>query len=128
MVLVAGFTMITGLIILLLDNTILIGTLKALGSTNKSIRKVFQNLSAILIIKGLFWGNATALVICFLQSYFNIVKLNPEAYLMDVVPISINIFQWIAINLGALFLILLMTWGPTRIISRINPSETMRFE
>ncbi len=128
MLLVAGFTMITGLIIMVLNRTQLIGILKALGADNRSVRNIFMRLSAVLVIKGLLWGNAAALLLCLIQHNTHIIKLNPETYFMDAVPIHIHLPVWLAINVGAVVLILLIVWGPTRIIARIRPSDTMRFE
>lgn len=128
MLLVAGFTMITGLIIMVLNRTQLIGTLKALGANNRSVRNIFMRLSAVLVAKGLLWGNAIALLLCMIQRYTHIVKLDPETYFMDAVPVYIHLPVWLAINAGAVILILLIVWGPTRIIARIRPSDTMRFD
>ncbi|KGN91324.1 hypothetical protein HQ45_00695 [Porphyromonas crevioricanis] len=126
--LVAGFTMIAGLTILVLDKTSLIGILKALGATDRGLRAVFIRLSLFLILKGLFWGNAIALLVCLLQKHFQIVKLDREMYYMSHVPIEIDPLLWLAVNLGATTLIMLMLLGPSRIVGRISPGRVMHFD
>lgn len=128
MVLVAGFTMITGLIILVLDNTQLIASLMAMGATTTSIRKIFFYLSSVLIIKGVFLGNLIALALALFQRYTHLIKLDPQTYLMDAVPVSLDWFYWLIVNFGAILLILLMIWVPTRLVVQISPTETMRFK
>lgn len=128
MALVSGFTMIAGLVILVLDKVNMIAVFKAIGATNRSIRFIFIRLSTLLILRGVFYGNIIALVLCAIQKYFKVIKLNREIYFMDYAPISFNLFLWILVNIGAVIVILLMILGPSRIISRISPSKTMRFE
>lgn len=91
MVGVAGFTMISGLLIIIIERTNMIGILKALGANNFTIRKVFLWFSVFLIGKGMIWGNAIGLLFCVLQSQFHIFKLDPESYYVDSVPVSFNI-------------------------------------
>jgi len=128
MLVVAGFSMISGLIIIILERINMIGVLKSLGQSNTSIRKIFLYLSAFLIGKGLLWGNILAIGLCLIQHYFGIVKLNPEVYYLTKVPIDISIPAILIINLGALFATLAMLIGPSYLVAGISPSRTMRFD
>ncbi len=128
MVLVAGINMITALLVLILERTQMIGILKSLGSTNKSIRKVFLYNAGYLILKGLFWGNLIGLIILLLQKYFSFISLNPETYYVNTVPVYIDLGYIVLLNLGTLFLCLLMLILPTLIISKISPAESIKFE
>lgn len=128
MVLVGGFAMITGLIIIVLDKSKQIGILKALGATNRQLRQTFLQIAARLILRGIFWGNAIALVLSLAQRHFKIIKLNPANYFTDSVPIHIDLPLWIAINVGTLIVILLMVLVPASLVSRIHPAESMRMD
>ena len=128
MVLVGGFAMITGLIIIVLDKSKQIGILKALGATNRQLRQTFLQIAARLILRGIFWGNAIALVLSLTQRHFKIIKLNPANYFTDSVPIHFNLPLWIAINVGTLIVILLMVLVPASLVSRIHPAESMRMD
>ena len=128
MVLVGGFAMITGLIIIVLDKSKQIGILKALGATNRQLRQTFLQIAARLILRGIFWGNAIALVLSLAQRQFKIIKLNPANYFTDSVPIHFDLPLWIAINVGTLIVILLMVLVPASLVSRIHPAESMRMD
>jgi lipoprotein-releasing system permease protein len=128
MLLVAGFSMISGLLIIILERANMIGILKAMGESNTGIRKIFLYISAFLIGKGLLWGNIIALSICFLQKYTGILKLNPEVYYVSEVPIDLNILSLVLINLGTLVVTLLMLIGPSYLVAKISPAKTIRFE
>ena len=128
MVLVGGFAMITGLIIIVLDKSKQIGILKALGATNRQLRQTFLQIAARLILRGIFWGNAIALVLSLAQHHFKIIKLNPANYFTDSVPIHFDLPLWIAINVGTLIVILLMVLVPASLVSRIHPAESMRMD
>ena len=128
MVLVGGFAMITGLIIIVLDKSKQIGILKALGATNRQLRQTFLQIAARLILRGIFWGNAFALVLSLAQRQFKIIKLNPANYFTDSVPIHFDLPLWIAINVGTLIVILLMVLVPASLVSRIHPAESMRMD
>ena len=128
MVLVGGFAMITGLIIIVLDKSKQIGILKALGATNRQLRQTFLQIAARLILRGIFWGNAIALVLSLAQRHFKIIKLNPANYFTDSVPIHFNLPLWVAINVGTLIVILLMVLVPASLVSRIHPAESMRMD
>lgn len=128
MVLVGGFAMITGLIIIVLDKSKQIGILKALGATNRQLRQTFLQIAARLILRGIFWGNAIALVLSLAQHHFKIIKLNPANYFTDSVPIHFDLPLWVAINVGTLVVILLMVLVPASLVSRIHPAESMRMD
>lgn len=125
---VAGFTMISGLLIIILERTNMIGILKALGETNTSIRKIFLYISFFLIGKGMVWGNVVGLLICFVQSYFGIVKLDSSIYYLDAVPIDVNLFSLVLLNIGTLVASMLMMLVPSYLITRIDPVKSIRFE
>ena len=128
MLVVAGFSMISGLLIIILEKANMVGTLKALGQNNTSIRKVFLYLSVFLIGKGLLWGNIVALSLCFIQHCFGIVKLNPEVYYITKVPIDISILAILVINLCTFIVTLVMLIGPSYFVAKISPAKTIRFE
>jgi lipoprotein-releasing system permease protein len=128
MVLVAGFNMISALLVLMLERSRMIGTLKALGSSDKSIRKIFLYLSGFLISRGLFWGNLLGILILLLQKYFQPIKLDASSYYMDYVPVNISLFHIVSLNAGAMVITLLMMLIPGIFISRIAPDQTLRFD
>ena len=128
MLVVAGFNMVSGLLILILDRTNMIGTLKALGSRNLSIRKIFLYQSLFMIVKGLIWGNIIGISICLIQQYFGIIELDQSSYYLSTVPINLNILSIAGLNLGTALVIILMLIVPSMIISRISPSLAIRFE
>ena len=128
MLIVPGFTTISGLLIIILERTNMIGILKALGQNNTSIRKIFLNISFFLISKGLFWGNVIGLSCCFIQKHFGIIKLNPQDYYASVVPIEINFWHILLLNIGTLIISMLILIGPSYMVSKISPAKTIRFE
>ena len=125
---VAGFTMISGLLIIILDRTNMIGVLKALGADNMSIRKIFLTFSAFLIGKGMLWGNIVGISLCLIQSVFEPIKLNPADYYVSTVPLDFNLGALLLLNIGTFFVSLLMLIGPSYLISRIHPARSIRFE
>lgn len=127
MILVASINMITALLVLILERIPLIGILKALGSTNWSIRKVFLYNAGYLILKGLFWGNVIGLTILLSQKYFGFITLDPESYYVSEVPVSIDIFSILLLNIGTLILCFLMLIIPSVIITKIQPSKSIKF-
>jgi lipoprotein-releasing system permease protein len=128
MILVSGFTMISGLLIIILERTGMIGILKALGHDNYNIRKVFLYVSLFLIVKGMIWGNIIGLSFCLLQSRFHWLKLNPETYYIDSVPIDLNWPVVALINIGSFAVSMLMMIAPSYIITKIDPSKSIKFE
>lgn len=124
---VAGFNMVSGLLILILERTNMIGILKAIGTKNWSIRKIFLYQSGLLISKGLLWGNIIGITICILQSKLQIFRLDPESYYIDAVPINLKLWHILALNSGTLIITVLMLIIPSYIISRLSPEKTLRF-
>ncbi len=127
MVLVAAITMISTLLILILERTNMIGVLKALGSKNWSVRKIFLYNAMYIIGKGLLWGNVFGVAICLLQKYFGIMKLPQESYYVSVVPINIDIMSIVILNIGTLLLCTLMLIIPSYIVTRITPAKAIRY-
>lgn len=125
---VAGFTMISGLLILILERTNMIGILKALGAPDITIRRIFLYFSAFLILKGLFWGNLIGISLCLAQKYGGIVHLDPKTYYVEVVPVLIDVPLLLLLNLFTLLVSVLMLVGPSLLISRIKPVKAIRFE
>lgn len=125
---VGAINMITALFILILEQSQLIGTLKALGSQNWHIRKVFIYHSLYLILRGMFWGNLIGLTICWIQKQFQILELDKSTYYMSYVPIDINIAHILALNIGTFIVCWLMLIIPSYLISKINPIKAIRFE
>ena len=125
---VAGFTMISGLLIIILDRTNMIGVLKALGANNTAIRKIFLTFSAFLIGKGMFWGNIAGLSLCLIQYLFEPIKLNPADYYVSTVPLEMNIGYFLLLNICTFIISLLMLIAPSYLISRIHPARSIRFE
>ena len=128
MLVVAGFTMISGLLIIILERTNMIGILKALGEDNGSIRKIFMYVSFFLIGKGMLWGNIIGIGLCMIQSTFHILKLDPSTYYLDAVPIDLNIQSLLLLNAGTLLASMLMMLAPAQLISKIEPAKSIRFE
>ena len=127
MVIVAGFNMISGLLILILERTNMIGILKALGTNNVSVRKIFMYQSGYLTLVGLLWGNLFGLGICLLQKYLNLVPLDPSSYYLDTVPINLNLLHLFLLNLGTMLITFLFLLIPSSIIARISPDKSIRF-
>lgn len=128
MLAVSGFTMISGLLILILERTNMIGILKALGARNFRIQRVFLYISAFLILRGMLWGNIIALAICILQKVFGIIRLDPSTYYVSEMPVYLNPLYILLVNAGALLISLTMMIGPSYMIARISPSKSIRFE
>lgn len=127
MILIAGINMITALLVLILERVQMIGILKALGSTDTSIRKIFLFNASYLILKGLFWGNIIGLSIIGVQYFFKIITLNPETYYVSTMPVYISFGAILALNIGTLILCFLMLIIPSYIITKIEPSKSIKF-
>lgn len=128
MLLVAGFNIVSGLIILILEGVQLIGTLKALGADNRFVRRIFLTQAALLIGKGVLWGNIIGLGLAALQYFGHLVPLEAATYYVNTVPIA---FPWgwiIAINVLTVVLSLMVLLLPSMIISKISPARVMHFE
>jgi lipoprotein-releasing system permease protein len=128
MILISGITIISTLLILILEKTNFIGILKAMGTTTASIRRIFIYRSAGLILKGLVAGNIIGLGLAFLQDRFHIIPLDPESYYMNTVPVAINIPLIVVLNAVTLAVTLIMLLWPSSIISKISPVKAIRFE
>lgn len=128
MVMVAGFNMISGLLVLILERSTMIGILKALGSPNRNIRKVFLYLSVFLTARGMLWGNLIGVSLVLLQKWFHIIKLNPASYYVDVVPVNFSLLHILLLNIGCLLITTLMLVVPSYFVSKISPEKTIRFD
>ncbi|HOX78150.1 MAG TPA: ABC transporter permease [Bacteroidales bacterium] len=127
MILVAGITIISTLLILILERTSMIGILKALGTKDRNLRKMFIFLTGRIIAKGLFWGNLAGVGIGLLQFYFRIIPLDQESYYMAYVPVSLMLWQILLINLVTVVTCLVMVLIPGYIIGRITPVKAIRY-
>jgi lipoprotein-releasing system permease protein len=128
MLIVSGVTMISGLLIIILEHTNLIGILKSMGVRNSKIRKIFLYFASFIILKGMFWGNMIGLALCLLQKQYGFVKLDPSTYYLSQVPIELNGWYILAINIGTLIISMAMIVGPSYMIARISPAKSIKFE
>lgn len=128
MLLVAGFNMISGLLILILEKTNMIGILKALGSEDVTIRRVFLYQAAYLIGKGLFWGNLFGIGLAFIQLKTGLITLDPSSYYIKTVPINLNLLHIFLLNLGSMVAIIVMLLVPSKLISSITPVKAIRYD
>ena len=128
MIIVAGFNMITALLVLILERTKMIGILKALGSDNWSVRKIFIYNAMYLVGVGLFWGNLIGIGLLLLQQHFDLFALDPNTYYVSQVPVYLHWSYIVALNLGTLTLCFLILLIPSYIISKISPVKAIRFE
>jgi lipoprotein-releasing system permease protein len=128
MVLVAGINMITALLVLILERTQMIGILKALGSSDWTIRKIFLYNAMYLIGVGLFWGNLIGIGLLLIQKYFKLFPLNPDTYYVSEAPIYLDISYILLLNAGTFLLCFTMLLIPSFIISKISPVRAIRFE
>ena len=126
MTVVAGFNMISGLLILLFRNISTIGTLKAMGMTDRSISSVFLRVSSHLVLKGMLIGNAIALALCALQNATHVLKLNPDNYFISYVPLKVNLPLILLADALAYGVIMLLLLIPVRFISKVDPAVTVR--
>lgn len=128
MLLVAGFNIVSGLIILILDGIQLIGTLKALGADNRFVRRIFLAQAALLIGKGILWGNVLGLGLAVLQYFFHLVPLDAATYYVAYVPVAFPWGWWLLLNGGTIAVSLLILLLPSMIITKISPAKVMHFE
>ncbi len=128
MLVVAILNMITALLILILDRTKMIGTLKALGANNGFIRRVFIYNAMYIITWGIILGNVVGLGLCLIQKYFHIIKLPEDSYYVTVAPVKINLLHIAGINLATIAICTLVLLLPAMLISRISPVKAIRFE
>ena len=128
MVCVAGFTMISGLLIIILERTQMIGILKALGARNNTVRHTFLWFSVFIIGQGLFWGNVIGIGIVLLQKYTGIITLNPQTYYVSEAPMELNLPLIALINVATLLICVFVLIAPRYLISHIHPAKSMRYE
>ena len=128
MVCVAGFTMISGLLIIILERTQMIGILKALGARNKTIRHTFLWFATFIIGRGLLFGNVIGIAIVLLQQHFSIITLDPATYYVKEAPMELNIPVIVALNIATLLTSLFVLIAPSYLISFIRPAKSMRYE
>ncbi len=123
---VAAFTMISGLLIIILERTRMIGILKALGYDNGGLRRVFLYVALFLTGKGLLWGNAVGLLLCWVQSRWHLIRLDPENYYLEWVPIALRPWHVVGLNVATVVLTLLVLIGPSAIIAKISPTKAIQ--
>lgn len=128
MMVVAVINIISALLILILERTNMIGILKALGMPNWNVRKIFLYNAVYLIIKGLIWGNVIGISLCLIQQQFGILTLPEESYYVSQVPIEINVLNLFLLNVGTLFVCVLMLLIPSYVITKISPVKAIRFD
>lgn len=128
MLCVSGFSIVTGLIILILDSIQLIGTLKALGADNQFVRRIFIYQAILLIGKGMLWGNVIGLGLCVLQYFTHLIPLDAASYYVSYVPMAFPWGWWLVLNIGTLLLSWLILLAPSAIITQISPAKVMHFE
>ena len=125
---VAGFNMISGLLIMLFENISTIGLLKSLGMDDRRIAKVFLASASSAVLKGMLAGNALALVFCAVQGYFHVIRLDPVNYFLSFVPVYVNIPMWLVADMASYFVIMLLLLIPSLFITKIDPARTVRVE
>lgn len=125
---ISAFTLIASLIILILERVNMIGTLKMLGATNATIRRIFILLDLKVLVKGLVTGNLLALALIFIQQYTRVLPLDPESYYIAFVPVRITLLQVVALNVGAIVVATAIMVLPSMIISRLKPAAILRYE
>lgn len=128
MILVSTINMGSGLLVLIITKTNLIGLLKALGATNWSIRKIFLYEAVFIIIKGMVWGNVIGVTLCLLQYHFTLIPLNPDVYYLSAVPIELNILHILLLNLGTLILCVAVLIIPSYVVTKISPIKALKFD
>ncbi|NQU35672.1 MAG: ABC transporter permease [Bacteroidetes bacterium] len=128
LIIVATITMISTLLILIIERTSMVGLLKALGSNNSSIRKIFLYKASGIILKGMIWGNFIGLLFYFVQLKFHLIKLSAESYYVDYVPVELHVTDFLLLNLGTFVVSVLVLIIPTFYITRIVPAKALRYE
>lgn len=128
MICVAGVTMVSGLLVIILERTRFIGIMKSMGATNGLLRRIFLYFAAMIVLRGMLWGNALALVLLLLQYSTGIVSLDPQSYYIAQVPVYFPWLGIIAVNMVTFVLCVLVLVAPTYVISRIHPARSIMFE
>ena len=127
MLAVAGFNMVSGLLIIILERVNMIGVMKSMGARNIQIEKVFIYFAGFLISRGLLLGNIIGIGLCLIQMFTGVITLDPESYYVSQVPINLNIWHLVILNVGTMLTTIIIMVFPSKIISRINPVDSMRF-
>lgn len=127
MILIGVINMGSALLVLILVRTNFIGVLKALGANDWTIRKIFLWQSGFLILRGMIFGNVIGIAFCLIQKYFGIIKLNPEVYYLNQVPIELTFTSWLLLNVGTLLVCLSALIIPSIVITRIKPVKAIKF-
>lgn len=128
MICVASVTMMSGLLIIILERTRFIGVMKSMGATDRQLRSVFLYLSSMIVIRGLFLGNVIAFALLFIQKVTGIVALDPESYYLAHVPVHFPVWSIVLVNILTLLVCVMVLLLPTHIVSRIHPARSIRFE
>jgi lipoprotein-releasing system permease protein len=128
MLIVAGFNMISGLLILILEKTNMIGVLKSLGAEDITIRRVFLYQAAYLIGKGLFWGNLIGIGLAFIQLKTGLITLDPTSYYIKTVPVNLELTHILLLNTGTMAAIIIMLLVPSQLITRISPVKAIKYD
>ena len=128
MTIVAGFNMVSGLLIMLLRNISTIGTLKTLGMNNRSVGRLFVRIGARAVLRGMLIGNALALLFCLIQGTTHLIPLDPANYFVSWVPVHVNLFWVLAADAAAFLGILLLLWLPSLLVASIDPAQTVKAE
>jgi lipoprotein-releasing system permease protein len=128
MVCVAGFTMISGLLIIILERTQMIGVLKALGARNATIRRTFLWFAVFIIGRGLLLGDVLGIGLVVLQQQFGLVHLDPASYYVETAPVELNIAIVLLLNLATLLISIFVLIAPSYLVSHIHPARSMRYE
>lgn len=128
MICVSTFTAVSGLLIIILERTNFIGIMKALGARNKQVRHLFLNYALLIILRGIVLGNLLAFALIYLQKQFGLITLDPEVYYVEAVPVLVNWWWVLAIDLGTLVVSALAMIVPSFVVSNITPAKSIRFE
>ena len=125
--LVAGINMIATLLIIILENTLSIGLLKAVGASSVFVRKVYLRIALHIVGRGLLIGNAVGIGLCYIQYQFGIIKLPQESYYVSTVPVNFSMSGIVLVNVVTFAICLLMLIIPSGIVSRIAPAKVLQF-
>ena len=128
MICISTFTAVSGLLIIILERTNFIGIMKALGARNKQVRHLFLNYALLIILRGIVLGNLLAFALIYLQKQFGFITLDPEVYYVEAVPVLVNWWWVLAIDLGTLVVSALAMIVPSFVVSNITPAKSIRFE
>lgn len=128
MILVATITMISTLLVLIIERTSMVGLLKALGSNNRSVRNIFLYKASRIILTGMFWGNLIGLLFYFVQLNFRLISLDPDSYYVNYVPVELQLSDFLLLNIGTFIVSVLVLIIPSFYITRIVPARALRYE